>query len=54
MNYEEMIARVKEMIEAGKPLHGLAMDIAIEIELREMEAINREEETAKLIDGLAG
>lgn len=51
---EEMIARVKEMIKAGKPLHGWALDIAIEIELREMEAINREEETAKLIDGLAG
>lgn len=35
--YEELIGRVKEMIAKGEPLHGLAMDIAIELALEEME-----------------
>lgn len=56
MNYEEMIARVKGMIEAGTPLHGWAMDIAIDLAIEEMEEDARriETETARLIDGLAG
>lgn len=35
--YEELIGRVKEMIAKGEPLHGFAMDIAIELVLEEME-----------------
>ena len=41
MNYEEMIARVKEAIEMGKPLHGWMMDIAIDLALEEMEKEGR-------------
>ena len=55
MTYEEMIARTKEAIAAGKPLHGLMMDIAIDLAIEEMEEDARwiETETAKLIDSLA-
>lgn len=41
MNYEEMIARVKGMIEAGTPLHGWAMEIAIDLALEELEEEGR-------------
>ena len=41
MTYEEMIARVKEAIEMGKPLHGWMMDIAIDLALEEMEKEGR-------------
>lgn len=41
MTYEEMIARVKGMIEAGTPLHGWAMDIAIDLALEELEEEGR-------------
>ena len=37
MTYEEMIARVKGMIERGEPLHGYVFDIAVEIAFAEME-----------------
>ena len=54
--YEEMIARVKEAIEMGKPLHGWMMDIAIDLAIEEMAEDARwiETETARLIDSLAG
>ena len=41
MTYEEMIARTKEAIAAGKPLHGLMMDIAIDLALEELEEEGR-------------
>lgn len=37
MTYEELIARVREDIKAGKPLRGLELDIAMELALADME-----------------
>ena len=41
MTYNEMIAKVKEDIKAGKKLHSWELDIAIDLALDEME--NNEE-----------
>ena len=52
--YEEMIARAEEKIEAGTPLNGFEMSLALEMERAEGELFNEEEELARLIDSLAG
>jgi len=37
MTYTEMREYVKSLIREGKPLHGLARDIAVEMALEQME-----------------
>lgn len=36
-SWEEIIAKVKEDIKTGKPLHGFEFDLAVEMALQEME-----------------
>ena len=36
-SWEEITAKVKEDIKAGKPLHGFEFDLAVEMALQEME-----------------
>ena len=43
MTMLEMENKVKKMIHEGKPLHGLAREIAVEMALREMEAAEKAE-----------